>query len=107
MCIEMQLTKQLLCILLFQNSDHRIAKYLLSKGANPNHQDVAGNTPYIVASMLKSFKCLELMNKYGGDPLIENSRSDSVISILKKHTDPKTLKFLGKLEKDSKMKKIK
>ena len=59
-----------------QNGNERIAKLLISKGANPNHQNQEGQTPghYAVAYAFYDFSgWLFDANGGGGEDSIENS----------------------------------
>jgi ankyrin repeat protein len=55
-----------------QNGNVKIAKYLISKGANPNHQNQHGQTPAHFAIAYKFFDLSTWLFENGGDDTIEN-----------------------------------
>jgi hypothetical protein len=56
-----------------QNSNAQICKYLVAKGANANHQNVAGQTPAHFAIAFKSFELSQWLFENGGIDTIENN----------------------------------
>lgn len=61
-----------LLIVSCQNNNFRMCKYLMSKGANPDHQNCAGHT---AAHFAIAFQCYDL-SKW----LFENGCSDTVMN---------------------------
>lgn len=55
-----------------QNGNIKIAKYLVSKGANPNHQNKSGQTAAHFAIAYKFFDLSSWMFENGGDDTIMN-----------------------------------
>eukprot|EP01041_Mallomonas_annulata_P005338 gene5338-10679_t len=56
-----------------QNGNLKIAKFLFSKGANPNHQNILGHTPAHFAIAYQFFEMSNFLFENGGDDTIENS----------------------------------
>jgi hypothetical protein len=55
-----------------QNGNLKISKYLLAKGANPNHQNLHGQTPAHFAIAYKFFELSQYIFEHGGDDTLEN-----------------------------------
>jgi len=55
-----------------QNGNAKICKYLLSKGANPNHQNRHGQTPAHFAIAYQFYDLSQFLFENGGDDTIEN-----------------------------------
>lgn len=55
-----------------QNGNMKICKYLVSKGANPNHQNFQGQTPAHFAIAFKFFDLSQWLFENGGDDTLEN-----------------------------------
>lgn len=55
-----------------QNNNFQICKYLVSKGSNPNHQNVQGQTPAHFAIAFKSYNISQWLFENGGEDTIEN-----------------------------------
>ena len=57
-----------------QNNQFTLGEKFLSKGANPNIQDIHGNTPLWTAifESKKEFNVVKLLLKYGADPNVLN-----------------------------------
>lgn len=55
-----------------QNGNAKICKYLLAKGANPNHQNKTGQTPAHFAIAYKFFDLSNWLFENGASDLIEN-----------------------------------
>jgi ankyrin repeat protein len=55
-----------------QNGNLQTCKYLVAKGANPNHQNVAGQTPAHFAIAFKSYNLSQWLFENGANDLIEN-----------------------------------
>ena len=55
-----------------QNGNMKICKYLLAKGANPNHQNYAGQTPAHFAIAYNFFDLSQWLFESGADDTIEN-----------------------------------
>jgi ankyrin repeat protein len=55
-----------------QNGNSKICKYLVAKGANPNHQNVAGQTPAHFAISFKFFDLSTWLFENGASDTIEN-----------------------------------
>jgi ankyrin repeat protein len=48
------------------------AKYLLKRGALPNHKDAVGNTPMHLAIGMKSLPLVRLLDQYYADANVQN-----------------------------------
>jgi ankyrin repeat protein len=55
-----------------QNGNMKLCKYLIGKGANPNHQNKNGQTPAHFAIAYKFFDLSTYLFENGGDDTIEN-----------------------------------
>lgn len=55
-----------------QNGNMKLCKFLISKGANPNHQNKNGQTPAHFAIAYKFFDLSTFLFENGGDDTIEN-----------------------------------
>ena len=55
-----------------QNGNSKTCKYLVAKGANPNHQNNAGQTPGHFAVAFKSFELAKWLYESGADDTVEN-----------------------------------
>ena len=55
-----------------QNGNMKLAKYLISKGANPNHQNNFGHTPCHFAISYKFMELAQWMFQNGASDLVEN-----------------------------------
>ncbi len=55
-----------------QNGNMKLCKFLLSKGANPNHQNKNGQTPAHFAIAYKFFDLSTYIFENGGDDTLEN-----------------------------------
>lgn len=55
-----------------QNGNMKLCKFLISKGANPNHQNKNGQTPAHFAIAYKFFDLSTYLFENGGDDTIEN-----------------------------------
>ena len=55
-----------------QNGNMKLCKYLISKGANPNHQNKNGQTPAHFAIAYKFFDLSTYLFENGGDDTLEN-----------------------------------
>ena len=55
-----------------QNGNQKISKYLIQKGANPNHQNYHGQTPSHFAIAYKFFDLSQYIFENGGDDTLEN-----------------------------------
>ena len=56
-----------------QNGNQKISKYLIAKGANPNHQNYHGQTPAHFAIAYKCFDLSQYSFENGGDDTLENT----------------------------------
>ena len=55
-----------------QNCNMKICKYLIAKGANPNHQNKAGQSPGHFAVAFKSYELAKWLFENGANDAIEN-----------------------------------
>lgn len=55
-----------------QNGNVKIAKYLIAKGANANHQNKEGQTPGHFAVSFKFFELSQWLFENGADDTLEN-----------------------------------
>jgi ankyrin repeat protein len=55
-----------------QNGNVKLCKYLVGKGANPNHQNKNGQTPAHFAIAYKFFDLSTYLFENGGDDTLEN-----------------------------------
>jgi ankyrin repeat protein len=55
-----------------QNGNMKLCKFLISKGANPNHQNKNGQTPAHFAIAYKFFDLSTYLFENGGDDTLEN-----------------------------------
>ena len=56
-----------------QNGNMKIAKFLVSKGCNPNHQNILGHTPAHFAIAYQFFEMSQWLFENGADDSIENT----------------------------------
>ena len=61
-----------LLILAAQNGNEKIAQYLVTKGANPNHQNAHGHTPAHFAIAYQFFELSQWLFENGADDSIVN-----------------------------------
>jgi Ankyrin repeats (3 copies) len=55
-----------------QNGNAKICKYLIAKGANPNHQNKSGQSPAHFAIAFKFFELSQWLFQNGGNDTLEN-----------------------------------
>lgn len=81
--------------------DLRIVELLLQHGAtlNPNLADKDGNTPLHFAAQENNIPFIELLIKYGGNPLIKNKEGKSAIDYLPKSEKEKIIALYNEHKK--------
>ena len=63
------------------NQDPEEIRFLLARGADPDHQDRTLNSPLFLAINLKDARIVSILAKAGANPLIENRYSENPIFI--------------------------